>query len=61
MNIKEINRQIQGGRIQVKAFLGAKSIQLNPYVTHYWKNIVMMRPSYMLVLTISEDPSILTI
>ena len=24
MNIKEINRQIQGGRIQVKAFLGAK-------------------------------------
>ena len=32
-NIKEINRQIQGGRIHVKAFPGAKSTQLNPYVT----------------------------
>ena len=33
MNIKEINRQIQGGRIHVKAFPGAKSRQLNHYVT----------------------------
>ena len=33
MNIKEINRQIQGGRIHMKAFPGAKSIQLNHYVT----------------------------
>ena len=33
MNIKEINRQIQGGRIHVKAFPGAKSTQLNNYVT----------------------------
>ena len=32
-NIKEINRQIQGGRIHVKAFPGAKSTQLNHYVT----------------------------
>ena len=29
MNIKEINRQIQGGRIHVKVFPGAKSTQLN--------------------------------
>ena len=33
MNIREINRQIQGGRINVKAFPGAKSTQLNHYVT----------------------------
>ena len=33
MNIKEINRQIQGSRIHVKAFPGAKSAQLNNYVT----------------------------
>ena len=33
MNIKEINRQIQGSRIHVKAFPGAKSTQLNHYVT----------------------------
>ena len=33
MNIKEINRQIQGGRIHVKAFPGAKSTQVNHYVT----------------------------
>ena len=33
MNVKEINRQIQGGRIHVKAFPGAKSTQLNNYVT----------------------------
>ena len=33
MNMKEINRQIQGGRIHVKAFPGAKSTQLNHYVT----------------------------
>ena len=33
MNIKEINRQIQGGRIHVKAFPGSKSTQLNHYVT----------------------------
>ena len=33
MNIKEINRQIQGGRTHVKAFPGAKSTQLNHYVT----------------------------
>ena len=32
-NIKEINRQIQGGRIHIKAFPGAKSTQLNHYVT----------------------------
>ena len=37
MNIKDINRQIQGGRIYVQAFPGAKS-------TH---------TSYMLALTIS--------
>ena len=33
MNIKEINRQIQGGSVHVKAFPGAKSTQLNQYVT----------------------------
>ena len=33
MNIKESNRQIQGGRIHVKAFPQAKSTQLNHYVT----------------------------
>ena len=33
MNIKEISRQIQGGRIHVKAFPGAKSTQTNHYVT----------------------------
>ena len=33
MSIKEINRQIQGGRIHVKAFPRAKSTQLNHYVT----------------------------
>ena len=33
MNIKEINRQIQGDRIHVKSFPGAKSTQLNHYVT----------------------------
>ena len=33
MNIKEINRQIQGGSIHVKAFPGAKSAQLDHYVT----------------------------
>ena len=33
MNIKEINRQIQGGRIHVKAFPGIKSTQPNHYVT----------------------------
>ena len=33
MNIKEINRQIQGERIHVKAFRGAKPTQLNHYVT----------------------------
>ena len=43
MNIKEINRQIQGGRIHVEAFPGAKS--------------TYMRPSYMLALTISSDPN----
>ena len=32
MNIKEINRQIQGGKIHIKAFLRAKSTQLNHYV-----------------------------
>ena len=32
MSIKEINRQIQGGRIHVKAFPAAKSTQLNHYV-----------------------------
>ena len=31
--MKEINRKIQGGRIHVKAFPGAKSTQLNHYVT----------------------------
>ena len=29
MNIKKINRKIQGGRIHVKAFPGAKLTQLN--------------------------------
>ena len=33
MNIKEINRQMQDVRIHVKAFPGAKSTQLNHYVT----------------------------
>ena len=33
MNIKEINRQIQGSRIHVNAFPGAKSTQLYHYVT----------------------------
>ena len=33
MNIKEINRQIQGGTTHVKAFPGAKSTQLNHYAT----------------------------
>ena len=33
MNIKETNRQIEGGRIYVKGFPGAKSTQLNHYVT----------------------------
>ena len=33
ISIKEINRQIQGGQIHVKAFPGAKSTQLNYYVT----------------------------
>ena len=33
MNFKEINRQIQGDRIHVKAFSGAKSTQLTHYVT----------------------------
>ena len=33
MNIKEINRQIQGARIHVKVFPEAKSTQLNHYVT----------------------------
>ena len=33
MNFKEINRQIQGDRIHVKAFPGAKSTQLTHYVT----------------------------
>ena len=33
MNSTETNRQIQGGRIHVKAFSGAKSTQRNHYVT----------------------------
>ena len=33
INSTEINRQIQGGRIRVKAFPGAKSTQRNHYVT----------------------------
>ena len=33
MNIKKINRKIQGGRIHVKAFPGAKLARLNHYVT----------------------------
>ena len=33
MNIKEINRQIQSGRIHLKIFPGAQSTQLNHYVT----------------------------
>ena len=33
MNIKEINRQIQGGGIHVRASPGAKTTQLNHYVT----------------------------
>ena len=33
MNIREINRQIQGGRIRIKAFPRAKSTQRNHYVT----------------------------
>ena len=37
INIKEINRQIQSSRIHVKAFPGAKSPQLNYYVTQTLK------------------------
>ena len=33
MNIKEINKQIQGDKIHVKAFPGAKSTQLNHHAT----------------------------
>ena len=33
MNIKEINKQFQGGRVHVNTFSGAKSTQLNHYVT----------------------------
>ena len=33
MNIKEINRQIQVGRVHVKAFPGPKLTQLNHHVT----------------------------
>ena len=33
MDMKELKRQIQGGRIHVKAFPGAKPTQLNHYVT----------------------------
>ena len=33
MNIKEINRQIQGGTTHYKAVSGAKSTQLNHHVT----------------------------
>ena len=33
MSIKEIYRKIQGDRIHVQAFPGAKSTQLNHYVT----------------------------
>ena len=33
MSIKEINRQIQSGRVHVKTFPGAKSTHLNHYVT----------------------------
>ena len=33
MNIKEINRQIQIGRVHVKAFPGPKLTQLNHHVT----------------------------
>ena len=35
MDIKETNRKILGGRIQVKAFPGAKSTRLNHYVTQH--------------------------
>ena len=57
MNIKEINRKIQGGRIHVKAFPVAKSTQLIIMLHQHWKNKVMMRPSYMLALMISPDPN----
>ena len=33
MNIKEINGQIKCGEVHVKAFSGAKSTQINHYVT----------------------------
>ena len=33
MNIKEINKQIQSGRIHLKAIPGAKSTQINHYIT----------------------------
>ena len=33
MNVKEINRQIQVGRVHVEAIPGAKSTQFNHYVT----------------------------
>ena len=32
INIKSINKQVKGGRIYIKAFLGAKSTQFNHYV-----------------------------
>ena len=33
MNIKNINKQVKGGRIYIKAFPGVKSTQLNHYVS----------------------------
>ena len=52
-NTEEIGRQVQGGRIHVKAFPGFKSTQLYYYITLTLENIVMVRPSYVLALTIS--------
>ena len=52
MNIKEINRQNQRGRIHAKAFPGVKSAQLNQYVRPTLEEY-MMWPSYMLALMVS--------
>ena len=59
INIREINRQIQGGRIHVKAFPGAKSTQLNHYVTptleEYSYNAAIIHVGINDILTSKRD------
>ena len=59
INIREINRQIQGGRIHVKAFPGAKSTQLNHYVTptleEYSYNAAIIHVGINDILTSKHD------